>query len=475
MAVFLVALLALLPDTWAQNPITNSVITNSPAIPRRPSIILILADDLGCGDLSCYGQKKFATPNLDRLASEGIRFTSYYAGSPADSAARAALMLGQHSGHLSLRGNAPDAGLQDDDTTVAQVLQAAGYRTGLVGEWGLATQGSISVPQKKGFDEFAGFLTDAEGENYYSEYIWRYDPGKVLGAFDGQMQFSENSGGKKGQYMPDLFTEAAVNFIKNNKPDQFNKHRPFFLVLSYPSPRAARDVGQNLVMEVPTEAPYSSESWPKAERRKAALISRMDSDVSHLLAALQAANIFSNTVVFFSSDNGPHSHGGVDAKFFQSAGTFRGGKGDLTEGGLRVPMIVRWPARVKPGQVSDFTWAAWDFLPTVADIAFTKPPANGDGISILPALTGKTQTNRHDFLYWESHENGFAQAIRTNDWKAIRPQAGAKLELYNLKSDAGEKQNVADKNPEVVAKLEAVMKNARTDSKLWPIQQPEKK
>ena len=445
---------------------------NPPPAPRRPSIIYILADDLGYGDLSCYGQTKFATPNLDQMASEGIRFTSAYAGSTVCSPSRAALMLGQHTGHLNLRGNSAKATLRADDVTVAEVLKAAGYRTGLIGKWGLTEEGLPGLPQKKGFDEFVGYLSNQEAHDYYPEFLWRYDPpqpGKE--GFDGKLQFPENAGGGKGNYVPDLCTKAALNFLRINKPEKFNQFRPFFLLLSYTIPHANNEEGRRSGngMQVPTDAPYSNESWPQPEKNKAAMIARMDADIGKLLAKLKELKIADDTVVIFSSDNGPHQEGGVDPKFLQSAGPFRGLKRDLTEGGIRVPLIVRWPARIKPGQVSDLLCANWDFFPTAADIAMTKAPKGLDGISLFPLLTGQTQTNHHEYLYWEFHERGFQQAIRSGDWKAIRPQAEEKLELYDLKSDPGEKRNVAEANAEVVTKLEKLFKEARADSADWPI------
>lgn len=441
----------------------------------RPSIIYILADDLGYGDLSCYGQTKFATPNLDKMASEGIRFTSAYAGSTVCSPSRAALMLGQHTGHLNLRGNSAKATLRADEVTVAEILKAAGYRTCLIGKWGLTEAGLPGLPQNKGFNEFVGYLSNQEAHDYYPEFLWRYDPAQPgKEGFDGKIQLPENADGAKGRYIPDLCTSAALNFVRYGKPDKFNQQRPFFLFLSYTIPHANNEEGRRSGngMQVPTDAPYGSESWPQPEKNKAAMIARMDADIGKLFAKLKELKLHDDTVVFFSSDNGPHKEGGVDPKFFQSAGPFRGLKRDLTEGGIRVPLIVRWPARIKPGQVSDFLCANWDFLPTAAELAGAKTPKGLDGISMFPLLTGQAQTNRHEYLYWEFHERGFQQAVRSGDWKAIRPQAEEKLELYDLKSDPGEKKNVAEENPEVVAKLEKLFKEARTESDLWPMKKP---
>lgn len=435
--------------------------------PRKPSIIFILADDLGYGDLGCYGQTRIKTPNIDKLAAEGIRFTDFYAGSTVCAPSRCALMTGLHSGHGLVRGNA-NVPLRPQDVTVAEVLHDAGYHTGLIGKWGLGNEHTSGVPQKKGFDEFVGYLDQVHAHDYYTDHLWHHDPKT---GFDDWQYFFENQGGKKTLYMPDLFTRAALNFVKNNQPDQFNHYRPFFLYLATIIPHANNEEGNRSGngMQVPSDAPYSSEPWPQVEKNKAAMISRLDADVGRLMDKLKQLKIDENTIVIFSSDNGPHKEGGVDPKFFQSSGPFRGIKRDLYEGGIRMPLIVRWPFRIKPGQVSDFKGAFWDFLPTAAEIAGEKCPTNIDGISFLPTLLGQPQTNRHEFLYWEFHERGFQQAVRMGDWKAIRPQAGEPLELYNLKTDPGEKTNVADKNPQIVAKIEEYLKTARTDSPQFPI------
>jgi arylsulfatase A-like enzyme len=471
-AILLAGLLA--ADVAVGQP-TNDM---PPPAPRRPSIIVIVADDLGYGDLGCYGQTRIKTPNLDRLAAEGIRFTDCYAGSTVCSPSRAAFMLGQHTGHLNLRGNKKAATLLPGEITMAEVLHQAGYRTGAVGKWGLTEEGLPGTPQKMGFDEFVGYLSNMEAHNYYPDFLWRYDPpGPGKKGFDGRMPFPENGGLKQGLYVPDLCTKAALSFIQINHSDQFNHYRPFFLFLSYTIPHANNEEGRRTGngMQVPSDGQYANEPWPAPEKSKAAMITRMDADIGRLLEQLKKYKVETNTVIFFTSDNGPHAEGGVDPKFLQSGGPLRGIKRDLYEGGIRVPMIVRWPARIKPGQVSDFPWAQWDVLPTAADIAMTKTPKGLDGISVYPLLTGQVQTNKHEFLYWEFHERGFQQAARMGDWKAVRPQAGEALELYNLKSDLGEKKDVAKENPAIVAKFEAYFKTARTDDPQWPMKPPPEK
>ncbi|HEY5911065.1 MAG TPA: arylsulfatase [Verrucomicrobiae bacterium] len=438
--------------------------------PRRPNIIFILADDLGYGDLGCYGQSKIKTPNLDRLAAEGMRFTDFYAGSTVCAPSRCALMTGQHTGHCWIRGNA-NAALREQDVTVAGWLKEFGYHTGLIGKWGLGNEHTSGVPQNKGFNEFAGYLDQTHAHNYYTDFLWRYDPRT---GFDDKMIFPENQGLPKKLYIPDLFATAALNFVKINQPTYLNQHRPFFLYLAGTIPHANNEEGSRTGngMQVPSDAPYSDEPWPQTEKNKAAMITRLDADVGRLLDKLHELKLDEETVVFFSSDNGPHKEGGVNPGFFQSSGPFRGIKRDLYEGGIRVPLIVRWPGKVKPGTVSNGVFAFWDFLPTAADIAGEKAPPGIDGISFLPTLLGRSQTNQHPALYWEFHERGFQQAARMGDWKGVRSQADGPLELYDLKTDPGEKTNVAEQNQPVVAKMEDYLRTARTESELWPKRKP---
>jgi arylsulfatase A len=424
--------------------------------PRRPCIIFIQCDGLGYGDLSCYGQTKFQTPNLDRLAAGGIRFTSYYAGDAASSPARAALLLGRSPFHLKQRADA-DIPLAADDITVAQMLRQSGYRTGVIGEWFLGGDGTTGAPWLKGFDEFAGYLDPGDTVDYYADYWWRSMPPGKDGhpvPFPGRESLYDNADGKQGIYLPDLLAKAAANFVRIYQPNRLNRYRPFFLLLNYTIARP----GTGGTMPVPTDAPYSAESWPKPERNRAAMIARLDNYLGQLLEQLKELGNESNTVIFFSSDTGPQTGGGVDPKFFRSAGPFRGQRGDLYEGGLRVPMVVCWPGRIRGGQVNEFPWAAWDFLPTALQLALREPPQNLEGISVLPTLLGQTQTNRHEIFCWQLHGRNLAQAARMGDWKVVRAKADGKWELYNLKTDPGETENVADKNPDVIARFEKLLK-----------------
>lgn len=437
---------------------TNST---SATLPHRPSIILIVADGLGYGDLSCYGQTKFQTPNLDRLAAEGIRFTSCYAGDAASSPSRAALMLGKEPGDLKQRADV-DVPLAAKDVTIAQVLKHSGYHTGLIGEWDLGGEGTSSSPWNKGFDEFAGYFDPADAGNYYADYIFRYAPRSLINQtnhqredFVGREMLYPNTGGKHDQYVPDLLTKAALNFVRNNQPDRFNRFRPFFLLVNYKIPGAGSG-------PVPTDAPYSEEPWPQQEKNKAAMITRLDNYVGQLLEQLQKFNLTNNTVIFFTSDTGPEKSAGNDPGFFLSAGPFRGGRGDLYEGGLRVPMIVYWPGKIPAGQVSDLPCAAWDFLPTATDIAQVKPQAGIDGISILPGLLGQTQTNCHETFHWQLQKGrNVWHTVRMGNWEAVQPKSDAPPELYDLKTDPGETNNVAKQHPDLITKFQGILKNSR--------------
>ncbi len=447
-----------------------AVDTNAPARPsgvRRPNIILILADDLGYGELGCYGQTRIKTPNLDRLAAEGTRFTSFYAGSTVCAPSRCALMTGLHTGHARIRGNA-DVPLRPDDVTLAEVLKESGYRTGLIGKWGLGNEGTTGVPQKQGFQEFVGYLDQTHAHDYYPTYIWRFDS---RAGFDGQLPLPENLANSKKLYSHDLFTTGALNFVRINKPDQFNQYRPFFLFLAYTIPHANNEEGRRSGngMQVPTDDPYTSEPWPQPEKNKAAMITRMDTDIGRLMGKLEEQNIAGNTVIIFTSDNGPHKEGGASPEFFQSAGGLRDYKRSLHEGGIRVPLIAWWPTRIPAGRVSDQPWAFWDVLPTLAELADARTPKEIDGISMLPELTGKTQANQHPYFYWEFHERGFSQAVRMGNWKAVRPDLDKPLELYDLKTDRAEKRDVAAENPQIVKQIQAILKAGRTDSELWPV------
>ncbi len=411
---------------------------------RKPNMIFILADDLGYGDLGCYGQQMIKTPYLDRMAREGVRFTQCYAGSAVCAPSRCALMVGQHTGHCTVRGNAL-VPLKPEDITVAEVLKNAGYATALIGKWGLGEPGTTGVPNKKGFDYFFGYLNQKHAHDYYTDYLWRNE---------------ERVSIPPGTYSHDLFTKEALEWIRGSAD------KSFFLYLAYTIPHANNEMG-NEGMQVPSDYPYSNEPWPQPQRNHAAMITRMDRDIGRLMNLLWELGLEQDTIVFFSSDNGPHREGGGDPDFFDSNGPLRGIKRDLYEGGIRVPMIVRWPGKIKAGRVSNQVWAFWDFLPTAAEIAGTRPPSGIDGISMLPAMLDGRQRD-HEYLYWEFHERGFSQAVRFGKWKAVRLGKDKPIEIYDLESDIGETHDLAENRPDLVHKAAEIMESARTPSEHWP-------
>jgi len=356
-------------------------------------------------------------------------------------------MTGLHTGHARIRGNA-NVPLQPGDPTVAEMLKHAGYTTGIIGKWGLGEPESTGIPNRKGFDYWFGYLNQTQAHNYYPDYLWRNEEKYPL---------------RKGEYSHDLFTREALDFVKRSSD------RPFFLYLAYTIPHANNELfrATSNGQEVPSDEPYSKEDWTQPNRNFAAMVSRLDTDVGRLMALLKELGLEEKTIVFFTSDNGPHKEGGNDPTFFDSNGPLRGIKRDLYEGGIRVPMIVRWPGRVRAGAISNQVWAFWDFLPTVADMVGLRDGGEVDGISMLPALLGKSQRN-HEYLYWEFHEGGFKQAIRMKDWKAVRLAPKNPIELYDLRTDVGERNDIAGKRPEVVKRMETLFATSRTPSKDWP-------
>ncbi len=431
----------------------------------RPNIVFILADDLGYGDLGCYGQKRIQTPHLDRMAADGMRFTDCYAGSTVCAPSRCSLMTGLNTGHARVRGNAL-VPLEPDDLTVAEVLKKAGYATAIIGKWGLGEAGSTGIPNRQGFDEWFGYLSQVHAHNYYPEFLWRNQEQMRL-----RNVVPRESGGrapglggvatKRVDYSHDLFAREALDFLDRHRTDRF------FLYLAFTIPHANNEAGKK-GMEVPDHGPYAGKDWPEPEKGRAAMITRMDADVGRFFAKLKELGLDEKTIVFFSSDNGPHREGGANPDFFRCSGPLRGIKRSMHDGGIRVPMIVRWPGRVRAGTTSDLPWAFWDFLPTAAELAGIEPPKEIDGISVVPTVLGEGNQKRHEFLYWEFHEGGSQQAVRMGPWKAVRPW-GAPLQLYDLRTDLGEAKDVAAENPDVVAKIEAYLKTARTESEHWPM------
>lgn len=436
---------------------------------EMPNIIYILADDLGYGDLGCYGQKEIKTPNIDRLAAEGMRFTSHYAGSTVCAPSRCSLMTGMHTGHTVVRGNRETRPmgqhpLPPETVTVAELLKDAGYTTGLIGKWGLGGPDSTGIPNRQGFDYFYGYLCQRHAHNYYPEFLFRNEERVPLEGNRIENPRPDGAGVavEKVQYSHDLIGEEALAFVERNR------NKPFFLYWSPTIPHANNEAGSE-GMEVPDDAPYSERDWPQQQKNHAAMITRLDRDVGALMEKLKELGIDENTIVLFTSDNGPHREGGANPSFFASSGPLRGIKRDLYEGGIRVPMIARWPGRIEPGSVSDHVSAFWDFLPTAADIAGCGTPENIDGISYLPALLGGTQSG-HEFLYWEFHEGKASkQAVRAGKWKAVRLSPSAPLELYDLSADIGENSNIAASHPDVIKRMEKYLQSARTESEIWKL------
>ena len=445
--------------------------------PDRPNIIYILADDLGYGDLSCYGQTHFTTPNIDRLATEGMRFTQHYSGATVCAPSRSALMTGMHTGHTPIRGNKevkPEGQypLPDSVLTLPKMLKQVGYVTGGFGKWGLGPPDSEGAPNNQGFDQFFGYNCQRLAHNYYPRHLWQNE-NKVF--------LPENEGTATGAYAPELIHEQAMLFIKNNH------HQPFFLYypaviphaeLVAPEPYMDRfrdkylpekqfegyDQGPKY-----REGPYGSQ--PESHAAFVAMIAHLDDRIGTLLSKLEELGIADNTLVIFTSDNGPHLEGGADPDYFDSNGILRGYKRDLYEGGIRVPMIARWPEKIKPGTTSNHISAFWDVLPTLADIAGVPTVTGIDGVSFAPTLLGLPGQLEHEYLYWEFHEKNGRRALRTGDWKLVQYQVGVPesttTELFNLADDPSESQDLASTNPEVFESLFETMNMARTQSPVF--------
>ena len=418
---------------------------------RKPNIIWIMADDLGVYDVGCYGQKLIQTPHIDRLAAEGLKFTQCYAGSTVCAPSRSCLMTGQHTGHTRVRGNSTIKGgvgpqrrlpLRPEDVTVAECLKQAGYATAIVGKWGLAEPDTDGIPNKQGFDFWFGYLNQRHAHDYYPDYLWRNTEKVAI-----------NQGGKRTDYSHDLMTVEALDFVRRSKG------KPFFLYWTTTIPHAK--------FEVPSLEPYADKDWPAPAKAYAAMVTRMDRDIGRLMALLKELGLDKDTLVFFTSDNGGYPDGNA-RKMFDPQGPLRGNKGNLYEGGLRVPMIARWPGRIEPGRTSDQAWAFWDFLPTACELAGVASPKGIDGISMLPAILGQKQEAQHEYLYWEFRTRGFAQAVRWGKWKGVRAGTEEPLALYDLQADLGEKTNVAAEHPDVVAKIEGFMAAAHVETGHWP-------
>lgn len=432
-----------------------------------PNIIFIMADDLGYGDLGCYGQKKIGTPNIDRLAKEGIRFTDFYAGSTVCAPSRCVLMTGYHTGHCYIRGNGKD-NLRPADVTVAEVLSDAGYTTGMFGKWGLGHEGSTGLPTKQGFDEFFGYLDQHHAHNYYPTFLIDGDKRFPL----DNVPMTEGKWGQgvakdKNSYSHDLIMSRALSFVDQNHT------KPFFLYLPITIPHANNEAKAK-GMEIPDFGEFADKDWPEPQKGLAAMITKMDRDVGRLMDKLDDHGIADNTILFFTSDNGPHREGGNDPDFQNSNGPLNGIKRALTDGGIRVPLIVRWPDKIAAGRTSSLISASWDVLPTLAEAANVRDsvPTDCDGISFLPTLTGERPQREHDNLFWVFFEQKGARAIRKGKWKAVQQPINSPIRLYDLSRDIGEQNDLAGQFPEVVAELDADMIREYTPAPRWQFPKP---
>ena len=441
---------------------------------ERPNIIFIMADVLGYGDLGCYGQQVIKTPRLDQMAAEGMRFTQFYAGCPVCAPSRSVLMTGQHTGHTHVRGNAggPDTSIQslrDQDVTVAEVLKSRDYQTALIGKWGLGEVDQPGFPLRQGFDYFYGYLSQVHAHNYYPEFLYRNDQQVKLG---NEVRLPEGKepgylGGyatKRVDYSHDLIADEALKFVRESA------EKPFFLYLALTIPHAnneaTRMVGNGA--EVPTFGIYATEDWSEQDKGQAAMITRMDGDIGRLLDLLRELQIDQRTLVFFTSDNGPHNEANHNLERFQPSGPLRGIKRSLTEGGVRVPLLARWPGSIPPGSVSDHVGYFADIMPTLAELAGAETPEPCDGISLVPTLLQRGSQAEHEYLYWEFYEQGSRQSVRFGPWVAIRqPMRTGQVQLYNVVDDIGETKDLADEHPELVMRAEAYMDQAHQPHENW--------
>jgi len=479
-------LIAAVGCTGVNRPTTNNPTSGErPGELARPNIIYILADDLGYADLGCYGQQLIATPNLDALAAGGLRFTDHYAGATVCAPSRCVLITGRHTGVGFTRGNyhGPDGyalPMPADEPSLARVLKQAGYHTALIGKWGLGGPDTASHPNAVGFDFFYGFLDQRHAHNHYPDYLWRNGERELT----GNVMTEASTAGPLGYgvatervaYANDLFFAESEAWIAQ----QAQSDEPFFLYLALTVPHANNEASRLLDQmpawgrpqqgqEVPDLGPYADRDWPGPNKGTAAMITRFDAQIGAMIQQLRELGLTDNTLVMFSSDNGPHAEGGNDPAFFDSNGPFRGIKRDLFEGGIRVPMIANWPGTIAPGTTSHVS-AFQDILPTLADLAHTDAPADISGISFAPVLLGAGTQPQHDYLYWEFYEQGGKQAVRLGQWKGIRLRVNEDRDgpilLYNLTTDPGEQTDVAEQNPQVVEHIRMIMNEAHTRNDL---------
>ena len=442
---------------------------------RVPNIVLILADDLGFGDLGCYGQKEIETPSLDRMAREGMRFTNFYAGATVCAPSRCVLMTGLHTGHCVVRGNAgklkPEIqDLRDKDVTMAEVLQQAGYATSLCGKWGLGDEGSAGIPTKQGFNHFFGYLNQHHALNYYPAFLFRNTERVPLkNVVPGEGPFGSNVATSKVEYSHDVIAAEALQKLNSRATDA----KPFFLYLALTLPHANNEAKKE-GMEVPELGKYANRDWPSPQKGHAAMVTLLDTTVGRVLKLLKERNLDENTLVIFSSDNGPHAEGGNDPLFNDSNGPLKGKKRDLTDGGIRVPFIARWPGKIQADSENSFVGGFQDLLPTFAELAQAQKhlPKNLDGLSIVPTLLGQAGQQQHDHLYWAFYEGAAGQALRQGKWKAIQQPYHSPVRLYDITSDPGEEHDLAAEHPALVRELATKLNADNIASDRWKF--PEK-
>lgn len=444
-----------------------------------PNIIFIMADDMGYNEPGCYGQEIIKTPSIDRIATEGIRFTQHYSGSPVCAPSRCVLLTGKHTGNSYVRNNFEVKGgdgfwgqkpLSDSTITIAELLKSKGYATAAIGKWGLGKTGSEGDPNRQGFDLFFGFNCQRHAHNHYPRFLIRNQDTVWLEGNNRELTGE--------QYSQDLFVEEALKFINSNK------NKPFFLYLPFAVPHLAIQVPEESLEEYKGIIPegdyvhkgYLKHPFPRAGY--AAMITHMDKGIGQIMALLEELNIEDNTLIIFTSDNGPTYDriGGSDSEFFKSAGVFRGLKGSVYEGGIRVPFVARWPGKIKPGTTNDLVCAFQDILPTLSEVAGVsdKIPDDINGISFAPTLLGKDKQEEHEYLYMEFAAYGGQQMVRMGDWKGVRQNMfkdSLQIELYNIAEDIGEQNDVSEQYPEIVEQIRKIMKEARIPSKEFPFEQ----
>ncbi|MEZ4905373.1 MAG: arylsulfatase [Spirosomataceae bacterium] len=444
---------------------------------QRPNVILILADDLGYGDLGCFGQKQIATPNIDKLAKEGMIFTRHYAGAPVCAPSRCALMTGKHVGHTSVRGNQPKGQLiKENETTLPEVFKKAGYTTACIGKWGMGNAPEPNDPLLHGFDYHYGYVNMWHAHNFYPEFLYQNAKkikleGNVTGIIPpGDFPEGVGLAKERAKYAPDEFDREVGQFIDDHQKS------PFFIYYAINTPHGNSEfkVGG---MEVPDHKRFDYKDWPEPEKGFAEMITKLDESVGKIVTRLKALGLDENTLILFTSDNGPHNESGHSAYYFDSNGPFRGFKRDMYEGGIRMPFIARYPQKIKAGMISSHISAFWDFLPTVCDLIKVPQPTGIDGISFLPTLLGQKKQATHNYLYWEFYEEGGKQAVLQDNWKGIKLNTNdttkTTFELYDLSNDPAELQNIAHQYPDKVREMTTTMQKAHTPFALTSLFKPD--